>query len=306
MARARGLGRGLDALIPRNETSGVEELPIQHITPNRHQPRDHFDAEQLDELAESIRTHGILQPILVRETTGGMTGGYELIAGERRLRAAKLAGLTTIPAVVRSADGANQLELALIENLQRADLGPIEEADAYRELIERFGVSQEAVARRVGKSRVAVTNALRLLDLEPETRSALGEGRITEGHGRALAALTAPDAQRSALQHVLARQLSVRQTEELVRRLRPDVSARRNEQRPSDLADLEGRLRTLLATRVAIARSRRGGRVVIDFYSDEELDRIHAIIAAGAEMGDSGPAVASVSSTRERTAVAIR
>ena len=278
MVRIHGLGRGLDALIPRLDAPAVEQLPIDRIARNPRQPRSDFDPAPLAELADSIRAHGILQPILVRATLSG----YELIAGERRLRAAQLAGLSTIPAVVRSADESAQLELALIENLQRADLGPLEEAEAYRELIERFGLTQDEVATRVGKSRVAVTNALRLLGLDDETRRALAERRISEGHGRALASLTEPGAQRAALSQVLLRRLSVRQTEELVRRQRSGGRARLPRERPSELADLEASLRTLLATRVAIVRSRRGGRVVIDFHSDEELDRIHSIVARGA------------------------
>jgi ParB family chromosome partitioning protein len=207
-------------------------------------------------------------------------GGYELIAGERRLRAARIAGLTHIPAVVRDSAGGEQLELALVENLQREDLNAIEEAAAYRELIDRFALSHEEVARRVGKSRVAISNALRLLDLTAETREAIADGRITEGHGRALAALTIPELQRAALLIVIERHLSVRQTEELVRRKRDSVPSRRSPI-SGDLADLEAQLRGLLATRVGIVRTRRGGRLVIDFYSDEELDRLHAIIARG-------------------------
>jgi ParB family chromosome partitioning protein len=222
--------------------------------------------------------HGVLQPIVVRATADG---GYELIAGERRLRAARIAGLTHIPAVVRESTGGDQLELALVENLQRQDLNAIEEAAAYRELIDRFELSHDDVARKVGKSRVTISNALRLLDLTAETREAIADGRISEGHGRALAALTVPELQRAALLIVIERHLSVRQTEELVRRKRDSGTARRTGPISDDLADLEAQLRGLLATRVGIVRTRRGGRLVIDFYSDEELDRLHGIIARG-------------------------
>jgi ParB family chromosome partitioning protein len=208
-------------------------------------------------------------------------GAYELIAGERRLRAARIAGLTRIPAVVRESADGEQLELALVENLQRQDLNAIEEAGAYRELIDRFALSHEDVARKVGKSRVAITNALRLLDLTAETRDAIADGRISEGHGRALAALSVPELQRAALLIVIERHLSVRQTEELVRRKRDSATTRSTGPISGDLADLEAQLRGLLATRVGIVRTRRGGRLVIDFYSDEELDRLHAIIARG-------------------------
>jgi ParB family chromosome partitioning protein len=280
--RSFGLGRGLDALIPgRNpDDTGILQVAIQRIEPNPDQPRLAFDDAQLGELAASIAVHGVLQPVIVRELADG---GYQLIAGERRLRAAKVAGLETIPAIVRADEsGTTSLELALIENLQREDLNPIETANAYRELIDRFGLTHEAVARQVGKSRVAVSNALRLLDLAPETRAAIVDGRISEGHGRALAAITIPELQRAALAVVLERQLSVRQTEELVRRKREDAPARSRPTLAHDLADLEAQLRGVLATKVGIVRTRRGGRLVIDFYSDEELDRLYSIITRGA------------------------
>lgn len=280
MAKTFGLGRGLDALIPRaGDEGGGHTIPIDRIGRNPHQPRTRFADEELAELATSIAAHGVLQPIIVRTT---VDGGYELIAGERRLRAARMAGLTEIPAIVRDSTANQLLELALVENIQRADLNPIDEASAFRELIERFGLSHEAVARQVGKSRVAVSNALRLLDLAPETRQAISDGRISEGHGRALAALTVPELQQAVLRVVLERHLSVRQTEELVRRKRETERAPRREPLSGDLADVEAQLRGLLATKVGIVRTRRGGRVVIDFYSDEELDRIYSIITRGA------------------------
>ena len=279
MAKTFGLGRGLDALIPRAApSSDVPAIPVERIVRNPRQPRNRFDEAETAELAASIALHGVLQPIVVRAAADG---GYELIAGERRLRAARIAGLSNIPAVVRESADGEQLELALVENLQRQDLNAIEEAGAYRELIDRFALSHEEVARKVGKSRVAVSNALRLLDLTPETREAIADGRITEGHGRALAALTVPELQRAALQIVIDRHLSVRQTEELVRRKRDAAPSRRAGTISDDLADLEAQLRGLLATRVGIVRTRRGGRLVIDFYSDEELDRLHAIIERG-------------------------
>ena len=283
-ARAFGLGRGLDALIPGGDRSGVLQIDVERIERNPDQPRAAFDEAQLGELAASIAVHGILQPVVVRAVADG---SYELIAGERRLRAARLAGLATVPAVVRDGDdGETRLELALIENIQREDLNAIETATAYRELIDRFGLTHEAVARQVGKSRVAVSNALRLLDLAAETRAAIVDGRITEGHGRALAAITVPELQRAVLAVVLERQLSVRQTEELVRRKREEEPARAERARLSpDLQDVEAQLRGVLATKVGIVRTRRGGRLVIDFYSDEELDRLYQIITRGAGGG---------------------
>lgn len=281
--RPFGLGRGLDALIPgRDDDRGVLEIALHRIDRNPDQPRHAFDEVQLGELAASIAVHGVLQPIIVRELADG---GYQLIAGERRARAARLAGLDTIPAVVRDTAGnESSLELALIENLQREDLNAIETASAYRELIDRFGMTHEAVARQVGKSRVAVSNSLRLLDLAPETQAAILDGRISEGHGRALSAITVAELQRAVLAVVLERQLSVRQTEELVRRRRAEAPVRAGAL-SHDLQDLEAQLRGLLATKVGIVRTRRGGRLVIDFYSDEDLDRLYSIITRGANVG---------------------
>lgn len=253
-------------------------MPVDRIGRNPHQPRTRFDDEELAELAASIVEHGVIQPVIVRTAADG---GYELIAGERRVRAARQVGLTSIPAVVRDSSNEELLELALVENVQRADLNAIEEATAYRELIDRFGLTHEEVAQRVGKSRVAISNALRLLDLASETRAAIISGAISEGHGRALAAITVLELQRAVLQVVLQRHLSVRQTEELVRRRRGQGSLRARVPLTPDLQDLEAQLRGLLATKVGIARSRRGGRLVIEFYSDEELDRIYTIISRG-------------------------
>lgn len=280
-ARGFGLGRGLEALIPRGtEEGGIQQLAVDRIVRNHDQPRSHFDEEQLAELTASIGLHGVLQPIVVRTTPDG---AYELIAGERRLRAARAAGLSHIPAVVRESADDELLQLALTENLQRADLNPIEEAGAYRELVRRFELTHDELARQIGKSRVAVSNSLRLLELAPETRDAIVEGRISEGHGRALAAITIPELQRAVLQLVIGRQLSVRQTEELVRRKREPARLPRSRPLTGDLADLEAQLRGVLATRVGIVRTRRGGRLVIDFFNEEELDRIYQIITRGAE-----------------------
>jgi ParB family chromosome partitioning protein len=278
-----GLGRGLDALIPGREERGVLDIALDRVERNPNQPRTAFDDEQLGELAASIAVHGILQPIIVRPLADG---GYQLIAGERRLRAARLAGLETIPAITRDTDdGETSLELALIENIQRENLNAIETALAYRELIDRFGLTHEAVARQVGKSRVAISNSLRLLELADETRKAIVDGRISEGHGRALAAITIGELQRAILAVVLERGLSVRQTEELVRRKREEQPSRERRSLSHDLQDLEAQLRGVLATKVGIVRTRRGGRVVIDFYSDEELDRLYSIITRGAAGG---------------------
>ncbi|MDQ3689308.1 MAG: ParB/RepB/Spo0J family partition protein [Chloroflexota bacterium] len=296
-SRSFGLGRGLDALIPgRDDGRGVLEIALQRISANPDQPRATFDEAQLHQLAASIAVHGVLQPVTVRELADG---GYQLIAGERRARAARLAGLETVPAIVHNTEEAEtSLELALIENLQREDLNAIETALAYRELIDRFGLTHEAVARQVGKSRVAISNALRLLDLAPETRAAILDNHISEGHGRALAAITIPELQRALLGAVLDRHLSVRQTEELVRRKRDESPGRKPAALSHDLQDLEAQLRGVLATKVGIVRTRRGGRLVIDFYSDEELDRLYSIITRGAS-GDPAGAHASVPTNHE-------
>jgi ParB family chromosome partitioning protein len=288
-SREFGLGRGLDSLIPPpNGAEAGRDIPLDRIVANPHQPRARFEDAELGDLAASIETHGVLQPIVVR---GLPNGDYQLIAGERRVRAARMAGLTRIPAVVREPREEEMVELALIENLQRTDLNPLEEAIGFRLLIDRFGMAHEAVAGRVGRSRAAVSNALRLLDLAPETQEALLDGQISEGHARALAGLTVAELQVAALAIVLERHLSVRQTEELVRRrrrqARPDPTTADHE----DLAELENRLRGLLATKVAITRTRRGGRISIEFGSDEELERLLAWIlgpaheAAGVPVG---------------------
>jgi ParB family chromosome partitioning protein len=295
--REFGLGRGLDALIP--PPAGAEEgrqIPLDRIVANPHQPRARFEGEELDDLAASIEAHGVLQPVVVR---GLANGDYQLVAGERRVRAARMAGLSQIPAVVRDPTEEEMVELALIENLQRTDLNPLEEAMGFRILIDRFGMAHEAVAGRVGRSRAAVTNALRLLELAPETQEALMDAQISEGHARALAGLTVPELQVAALQIVLERQLSVRQTEELVRRrrrqARPDPVANGHE----DLQELEDRLRLLLATRVAITRTRRGGRISIEFGSDEELERLMAWILHNGKDGLGTPVAVGVDEVGE-------
>jgi ParB family chromosome partitioning protein len=243
------------------------------MRPNPHQPRRHWDDALLEELAASIREHGVLQPVLVTETLDG----YQLIAGERRVRAARLAGLERIPALIRQLAADDQLEIALVENLQRADLDPIEEALAYRQLIDEFGLTQERVAERVGRARTTVANTLRLLDLHPTVQAAIGEGRITEGHGRALGGLGV-DGQPHVLGTVIDQGLSVRQTEELVRRLREPreglVNAPAQRRLDPDLERIEEDLRARLGTKVSLNRSRRGGRIVIEYYSDEELGRL--------------------------------
>ncbi len=276
MPKHTGLGKGLDALIPTGETTvtsagGVMQIPVEQIQPNPHQPRIHFSETDLSELADSIREHGVLQPLVVMS----VDGGYQLIAGERRLQASKLAGLRTVPAILRQATKQELLELALIENIQRADLNALEEAEAYRQLTEDFGLSHEAVARRVGKSRVAVTNTLRLLGVAPAVKQALVDGKITEGHARALLGLSSVRAQESALQTVVKLDMSVRQTEGLVKKLGGAKPSSKKKAGPSpDVTDIEQRLRASLGTKVALRHSKKGGTVTIHYYSDEELDAL--------------------------------
>jgi ParB family chromosome partitioning protein len=283
--RPSSLGRGLAALIPQavSSTPGPVEIAIDRIERNPYQPRTAFENEALDELAASITAHGVLQPVIVTETLDG----YRLIAGERRLRAAQLAGLERIPVVVRQADDRDQLELALVENLQRADLNALEAARAYRQLRDEFALTNEEIADRVGKTRPTIANTLRLLDLEPEVQVAIEAGRISEGHGRAMLGLS-PSGQRQLLALAVARGLSVRQVEELARRLRDaEAGATRAvpaaRQPDAELERVEDDLRRALGTKVRLARSRRGGRIVIEWYSNEELERLYERLTGGNE-----------------------
>ncbi len=274
-----GLGRGLEALIPLAEEDvaavareGVIEAPLASITCNPHQPRVQIRDQDLVELAASIEEHGIIQPLIVTRAVDG----YQLIAGERRWRAARLAGLSTVPVVVKDVAPSEMLELALVENIQRADLNALEEAMAYRQLVEGFGLTQGQVARRVGRSRVVVSNTLRLLKAARPVQEALLAGKISEGHARALLGLERTEAQEAALKTVLKQGLNVRQTEKLVRRLLGLREEPRPERETSpETRALEAHFREALGTKVSLARSGKKGRIVIYFYSDEELDALY-------------------------------
>ncbi|HEX9617247.1 MAG TPA: ParB/RepB/Spo0J family partition protein [Anaerolineales bacterium] len=286
MTRKTGLGKGLDALIPGGESalpaSDVPLLPADRISPNPRQPRSRFDPEELAELAASIREHGVIQPLIV--TRGEQTGHYTLIAGERRLLAARQAGLQDVPAILREASEQQLVELALVENVQRADLGPLEAAEAYRQLAEEFNLSHEEIASRVGKSRTAITNTLRLLKLPADIQQALAEGAITEGHARALLALPTPQAQSAAMNTILKHGLNVRQSEELVRKLsghQPEKLLKPAS--PPEVKAIEERLRQRLGTRVTLNRRGNSGRLVIHYYSDEELNALIDLILGGLE-----------------------
>jgi ParB family transcriptional regulator, chromosome partitioning protein len=268
-----GLGRGLGALIPQTSPAGAApvEIPISRIRGNPYQPRQKVEQQALESLAASIATHGVLQPVIVTE----VLDGYQLVAGERRVRAAQMAGLDRVPATVRQMTNRDQLAIALVENLQRADLNAMEEAHAYRQLAEEFSLTQDQIAERVGRARATVANTMRLLDLETTVQQAIAEGAISEGHGRALAGAS-PGVQRQLLETVVARSLSVRQTEELVRRLREHPASKTHAAAPADaeFERVEEDLRRSLGTKVTLARSRKGGRIVIEYYSDEELSRL--------------------------------
>ncbi len=283
MAQRTGLGKGLESLIPTGGKNapavatgtgvgGVQQVSVDAIQPNPRQPRIHFKEEELAELAASIREHGVIQPLIV---TPKPDGTFTLIAGERRWQAAQKAGLRTVPVITRQANNQELLEIALIENVQRSDLNSLEEAEAYRQLVEEFGLSHEAVAKRVGKSRVAVTNTLRLLGLPDVVKQALVDGKITEGHARALLALSTQKAQASAMQTVINLSLSVRQTEELVRKLagQKPIKAKKPT-RNADVNDVEKRLQHSLGTKVALKHGKKGGTVTIYYYSGEELDAL--------------------------------
>ncbi len=271
----RGLGRGLAALIPRT-TIGLREVPVGDIRPNPWQPRTHFDEQDLEELAESIRAHGVLQPVLVSQQPDG---SFQLITGERRWRAVQLAGLPTVPAMVKEATPQASLEMALVENIQRRDLNPLEEAHAYRQLLDEHGLTQDRLAQRIGKSRVAVTNTLRLLHLPEEVRQTLAAGSITEGHARAILMCTGDPQRLRLLKRVVDQHLSVRDTEALAREMNTSRDVVAVAQPPDpEVERLEDAFRQALGTRVRLLRGRRGGRLVISFFSDEELQGIYELI----------------------------
>jgi len=278
--RHSALGRGLTSLIPqRGQQISTTEIPLERIRPNPRQPRQRMDPAELESLATSIRDHGVLQPVLVTETIDG----YQLVAGERRFRASQMAGLERIPAVIRQLADRDQLELALVENLQREDLGPLEEAHAYRALVTEFELTHEQIAQRVGRAKSTIANTLRLLDLDPSVQTALSDGQITEGHARAIGGLPV-ELQARVAGTVAGQQFSVRQTEELVRRLReprptPVIAGPRR--LDPDLERVEEDLRRRLGTKVTLARSRKGGRIIIEFYSDEELGQLYDRLIGG-------------------------
>ncbi len=279
MAKPSGLGKGLGALLgdayTQDANASITSLPISQIENFAGQPRKHFDEESLAELAESIREHGIIQPLTVRKLSSGY---YQIIAGERRWRAAKLAGLREIPVVVIEADDRKAMELAMIENLQREDLNPMEEAEGYQALIEQYNMTQEQAASRVGKSRSAVANALRLLNLTPAVRKLVEENRLSAGHARALLPLDARS-QEKAAQTILSTDLSVRQTEMLVKRLQAEQSQEEDKPKPPSpavnyVAEAEKDLSQRLGRACHIAHGRKKGRIEIEYYGVDDLNNL--------------------------------
>jgi ParB family chromosome partitioning protein len=299
MSKQRGLGRGLGAFFPGSKAAAKDNstdspatgdriamIPIDAITANPFQPRHAFDEAELESLAQSIRENGILSPVLVRSSSGG-AGRFQIVAGERRWRAARLAGLTELPALVREAEDAHALELALLENLQRTDLNPIEEAAGYRQLMEDHGFTQEQLSQRLGKARSTVANALRLLSLSDSVQAFVRDGRLSGGHARALAGLSRDRAEKIARQAV-DRGLNVRDVERLAAAASPPKKkgaigprSKTDTTLSPDLADVETRLRFALATRVAIHPSATGGAIEIRYAGDQELQRIVDLICPG-------------------------
>jgi len=254
----------------------LREVPVDAIRPNPWQPRTNFDEHELEELAQSIREHGVLQPVLVSQRSDGT---FQLITGERRWRAVQLAGMSTVPAMVKEVTPQASLELALVENIQRRDLNPLEEAHAFRTLLDEHGLTQEQLGQRIGKSRVAITNTLRLLGLPEPVREALASGSLTEGHARAILMANGEPQRLRLLERVLEQHLSVRETEALAREMNARAVREPTEVRADpDVERLEDAFRQALGTRVRLVKGRRGGRLVITFFSDDELNGLYEAI----------------------------
>lgn len=280
----KALGKGLQALLPekKNLAWKVEQdgqailmISLDQILPNRYQPRTTFVEAELDELGQSVKEHGVLQPIVVRRKGDGM---YELIAGERRFRAAKIAGMTTIPALVRNSNDEKALAVALVENIQRQNLNPMEEAKAYSRLMGEFGLTQDLVSRSVGKDRSSIANILRLLSLPKAVQEFIESGAISLGHAKVLAGLATSEAQLQLAQKIVSDQLSVRQIEQIISGQQKDRGPRSKKEEPHRFRNLEEQFRKRLGTKVQVKAGTRGGQVIIHYFSDDELDRITSMI----------------------------
>ncbi|GJL58241.1 MAG: chromosome partitioning protein ParB [Nitrospirales bacterium] len=280
----KALGKGLQALLPEKKTlvwkveqdgQAVSMIPLDQILPNRYQPRTTFLEAELDELAQSVKEHGVLQPIVVRRKGDGM---FELIAGERRFRAAKIAGLQSIPVLVRNSNDEKALAIALVENIQRENLNPMEEAKAYSRLMGEFGLTQDLVSRSVGKDRSSIANIVRLLTLPKDVQEQIETGVISLGHAKVLAGLPTPAAQLQLAQKIVSEQLSVRQIEQMITVQRKGKSAKSKKEEPNRFRNLEEQFRKRLGTKVQVKAGARGGQVVIHYFSDDELDRIASLV----------------------------
>jgi len=285
MAVKKGLGKGLDIMIPeklpdkiKTETDNVSRetlIKINEIEPNRNQPRKKFDEESLQELADSIKKHGVIQPLILQKKDNF----YEIIAGERRWRAARLAGLKEVPAIIKDLSPREAVEIALIENLQREDLNPIEEAQTYQRLIQEFNLKQEELAGRVSKSRVAITNSMRLLKLDERVQQMLIDNQISGGHGRALLAIEDKDKQYNLARRIADEKISVRETEKLIKDiLEKPRKKKKNEAMPPIFKEIENKMKNILGTKVQITKGRKKGKIEIEYYSDEDLERILYLI----------------------------
>ena len=279
MAKKGGLGKGLDAIFydnAREDDAGAVELSINDLEPNRTQPRQSFDDGAMTELADSIAQHGVLQPILVRPL---LSGGYQIVAGERRWRASRMAGLTTVPAVIRDLTDSEVMQLALIENLQRENLKPLEEANGYKMLMDNFEFTQEEIAKTVGKSRPAVANALRLLSLSPAVLELVKDGSLSAGHARALLPVKDEAQQLSLAQKVMALGLSVRQTEALCKKLSKQAQPAKPQPPQVDyLAECEKELTAGLGRKVRIVSGKRKGRIELEYYGQDDLQRLYEVL----------------------------
>ena len=271
----RGLGKGLEALIPKTEHKEKEfvvEMDTESLTPNLFQPRKNFDKEKMEELKDSIKKHGMIQPIIVRK----MTNGYEIVAGERRLKAAKEIGLKKIPAIIKSVNNEKSLEIALVENIQREDLNPVEQANAFKRLADEFNLTQQELAEATGKSRALVTNTIRLLKLNPEIQKNISEGKISFGHAKLLLSIEDEEVQKAVCNRIIASGLSVRDTERLIKNI---GKVQKKQFKVENITiehfpEAEGRLRDVLGTKISIIYDGKRGKINIEFYNKEDLRRI--------------------------------
>ncbi|OGO83709.1 MAG: chromosome partitioning protein ParB [Clostridiales bacterium GWC2_40_7] len=272
----KGLGKGLGALISSADTenTGVREMKINEIEPNAGQPRKYFNDDKLSQLAESIKLHGIVQPLIVKRDEDT----YKIVAGERRWRAARLAGLETVPVIVKDLSSKQVMEIALIENIQREDLNPIEEAEAYEKLISEFGMTQEDISVAVGRSRPAIANAVRLLTLQEKLKNLVINGELSSGHARALLSIEDKTLQIKASEEIVSRGLNVRETEKLVKRVLSKKEKKAPKKLDEEYMAIEDKFREILGTKVKIVRNNKSGKIMIEYYSVEELDRIVELI----------------------------